>query len=167
MRSIQKTPNVEIPESVRAEAKSLTEQGIYFIAGWTTRVLEQSAWKYSHPVAISKLEQQNSDSPAEEKTDKKDEDDEGASTDEGKREISDYERVVRFNYTAEERTALVDVIAMIKGIEGVMQKSASIMLPLIRTQLYLAFQDFTAVTLADLLDRTKKKKRPIHKYDYF
>jgi Cytoplasmic Fragile-X interacting family len=49
-----------------------------------------------------------------------------------KQTITDYERVVRFNYTAEERAALVDVIAMIKGLESVMVNETKNLAPVLR-----------------------------------
>ncbi|KAL0491851.1 Rac-binding component of scar regulatory complex [Acrasis kona] len=176
IKNHQKINNTSaVLDPMRVEAKQLSEQGIKLIALWTTNVLEQAAWKFSHPAETTKIEAENPgliEARTQEINDKlKDNKDNAGSlasptdpdSENGKRSIiKDYERVVRFNYTAEERAALVDTIAIIKGLEGIMLKYTSLLAPLIRRQIHVELQEFAQVTLFDMLARTKEKKRPVH-----
>lgn len=60
--------------------------GLLLLSDWSSRVLQQSAWKYAHP-NVSVKETPN---------------------------MVEYERVVKLNYNQEERFVLVEFIAMMK-----------------------------------------------------
>ncbi|KAG2375247.1 hypothetical protein C9374_009870 [Naegleria lovaniensis] len=135
-----------IPQPIREKAKEITEQGLRLIASWTTAVLEQCAWKYSHPIE---------DEQARQMKQRQESDDNLSSV------LLEYERVVRFNYDKDERSALVDAISMIKGLENIMLQQNAMMAPLIRSEIHYQLQQFIQVDLQELLYHTKNKQRPI------
>jgi cytoplasmic FMR1 interacting protein len=155
----------EVSEAMRASAKKLCEKGIQNCSNWTTLILEQSAWKYAHPAdATSPNEalaatENNGNVPADAQQTNEPKEIEAPKKQE---RITDYERVVRYNYNAKDRAALVDAIAMIKGLEALLLKHTGLFAPLIRSQIHFELQEFVQVTLTDMLVRTKEKKRPIH-----
>lgn len=146
--------------------KEEVERGLRLISNWTTRILEQSAWKYAHPVSLSKFENSatpNSSGSTDPNASSGHIDVESQKTAESMRStVTDYERVVRFNYTAEERSALVDVIAMIKSLEGIMLKQTTLLAPVLREAIHHEMQEFLQDTLNDMITRSKKKKRAVY-----
>jgi Cytoplasmic Fragile-X interacting family len=59
----------------------------------------------------------------------------------------DYERVVKYNYTSEERFALVEFISMIKGLSGLIMRNEAILSPIIKTAIHDELQEFVQVSL--------------------
>jgi cytoplasmic FMR1 interacting protein len=108
-------------------------QGFLYLSDWSSKVLQQSAWKYSKP---------NND-PSLEST-------------------VDYERVVRYNYKAEEKFALVEFIAMIKGLSAVMLREDGLLSPIMRNCIHDELQEFIQIGLRDIIrSATKKKKKEV------
>ncbi|KAL9642946.1 hypothetical protein ABK040_010639 [Willaertia magna] len=130
----------------REKAKLMSEEGLRYISQWTSLVLEQAAWKYSHPKedVEARILKQRLESDQEQNI-----------------ELLEYERVVRFNYDKEERSALVDAISMIKGLENIMLQQNGLMAPLIRSQIHFELQNFVQNDLQEMLVYTKTKQRPI------
>lgn len=152
----------DIPEAMKTSAKKLCERGIQNCANWTTLILEQAAWKYAHPADItSATELANPENPST-PTDPTQPEQPKEIVVEKKETITDYERVVRYNYNAKDRAVLVDTIAIIKGLESLLLKHTGLFAPLIRSRIHFELQEFVQVTLTDMLVRTKEKKRPIH-----
>lgn len=98
----------------------------------------------------------------------------------------EYERATRYNYTSEEKFALVEVsphfchmciykknrvtdlmmpprqvMAMIKGLQVLMGRMESVFNHAIRHTIYSALQDFAQVTLRDPLRQAIKKKKNV------
>uniref|UniRef100_A0A9L0J992 Cytoplasmic FMR1 interacting protein 1 n=1 Tax=Equus asinus TaxID=9793 RepID=A0A9L0J992_EQUAS len=73
----------------------------------------------------------------------------------------EYERATRYNYTSEEKFALVEVIAMIKGLQVLMGRMESVFNHAIRHTVYAALQDFSQVTLREPLRQAIKKKKNV------
>ena len=57
----------------------------------------------------------------------------------------DYERVVKFNYTSTERFALVEFIAMTKGLAGLMMREDALLSVIIRRAIHDELQEFVQV----------------------
>eukprot|EP01132_Coremiostelium_polycephalum_P008287 gene8287-10183_t len=131
--SKQRSPNETLPIN-DTDIKNIIITGLTFLSDWTTRVLHQSAWKYSKP---------NNDPaiPAQ----------------------FDYERVVKYNYTPDERTALIQIIAMIKGLSGLMTKSESLFQPILKRCVHQELQEFIQVHLREMIKSFAKKDK---KKDY-
>uniref|UniRef100_UPI00358E9EC8 cytoplasmic FMR1-interacting protein 2-like isoform X1 n=1 Tax=Myxine glutinosa TaxID=7769 RepID=UPI00358E9EC8 len=73
----------------------------------------------------------------------------------------EYERATRYNYTSEEKFALVEVIAMIKGLQVLMGRMESVFNQAVRHTVYAALQDFAQVTLREPLRQAVKRKKNV------
>ncbi|KAA8588492.1 hypothetical protein FQN60_009837 [Etheostoma spectabile] len=73
----------------------------------------------------------------------------------------EYERATRYNYTSEEKFALVEVIAMIKGLQVLMGRMESVFNQAIRNTIYAALQDFAQMTLREPLRQAVRKKKNV------
>ena len=67
----------------------------------------------------------------------------------------------RYNYSSEEKFALVEVIAMIKGLQLLMLRMESVFMDAIRRNMYAELQDFVQVQLREPLRKSIKNKREV------
>uniref|UniRef100_A0A2P2KUC2 Protein PIR n=1 Tax=Rhizophora mucronata TaxID=61149 RepID=A0A2P2KUC2_RHIMU len=106
------------------------------LSKWTSRIWEQCAWKFSRPCrdAIS-------------------------SESSGISSLSDYEKVVRYNYSAEERKALVELIGYIKSVGSMMHRCDTLVADALWETIHSEVQDFVQNTLATMLRTTFRKKK--------
>uniref|UniRef100_A0A7N8WYJ7 Cytoplasmic FMR1-interacting protein n=1 Tax=Mastacembelus armatus TaxID=205130 RepID=A0A7N8WYJ7_9TELE len=114
----------------------LALQGMQLLSQWSAHVMEVYSWKLVHPTD----KYSNKDCPDN---------------------AEEYERATRYNYTTEEKFALVEVIAMIKGLQVLMGRMESVFNHAIRHTIYSALQDFAQVTLRDPLRQAIKKKKNV------
>uniref|UniRef100_A0A7N6BJ72 Cytoplasmic FMR1-interacting protein n=1 Tax=Anabas testudineus TaxID=64144 RepID=A0A7N6BJ72_ANATE len=114
----------------------LALQGMQLLSQWSAHVMEVYSWKLVHPT--DKYSNKECPDSAEE-----------------------YERATRYNYTSEEKFALVEVMAMIKGLQVLMGRMESVFNHAIRHTIYSALQDFSQVTLRDPLRQAIKKKKNV------
>ncbi|TKS74994.1 Cytoplasmic FMR1-interacting protein 1 -like protein [Collichthys lucidus] len=114
----------------------LALQGMQLLSQWSAHVMEVYSWKLVHPT--DKYSNKECPDNAEE-----------------------YERATRYNYTSEEKFALVEVMAMIKGLQVLMGRMESVFNHAIRHTIYSALQDFAQVTLRDPLRQAIKKKKNV------
>ncbi|TNM87595.1 hypothetical protein fugu_005816 [Takifugu bimaculatus] len=114
----------------------LSLQGMQLLSQWSAHVMEVYSWKLVHPT--DKYSNKECPDNAEE-----------------------YERATRYNYTSEEKFALVEVMAMIKGLQVLMGRMESVFNHAIRHTIYSALQDFAQVTLRDPLRQAIKKKKNV------
>eukprot|EP00727_Mastigamoeba_balamuthi_P007648 m51a1_g3503 hypothetical protein (1525) ;mRNA; r:844019-848861 len=114
------------------EALAMTLQGIALLSDWTSRILQQAAWKYSKP-----------------------------NLDENVKAEVDYERVIRYNYKPSERSALIELIALTKGLARVLVKNEPLLAPLIRVAVHDEVQEFVQTGLRDVVAHATKKKSKI------
>ncbi|XP_051985982.1 cytoplasmic FMR1-interacting protein 1 homolog [Xyrauchen texanus] len=114
----------------------LALQGLQLLSQWSAQVMEVYSWKLVHPTD----KYSNKDCPDN---------------------AEEYERATRYNYTSEEKFALVEVIAMIKGLQVLMGRMESVFNHAIRHTIYSALQDFAQVTLREPLRQAVKKKKNV------
>uniref|UniRef100_A0A673MZD7 Cytoplasmic FMR1-interacting protein n=1 Tax=Sinocyclocheilus rhinocerous TaxID=307959 RepID=A0A673MZD7_9TELE len=114
----------------------LALQGLQLLSQWSAQVMEVYSWKLVHPT--DKYSNKECPDNAEE-----------------------YERATRYNYTSEEKFALVEVIAMIKGLQVLMGRMESVFNHAIRHTIYSALQDFAQVTLREPLRQAIKRKKNV------
>ncbi|XP_008015485.1 cytoplasmic FMR1-interacting protein 1 isoform X1 [Chlorocebus sabaeus] len=114
----------------------LALQGLQLLSQWSAHVMEVYSWKLVHPT--DKYSNKDCPDSAEE-----------------------YERATRYNYTSEEKFALVEVIAMIKGLQVLMGRMESVFNHAVRHTVYAALQDFSQVTLREPLRQAIKKKKNV------
>jgi cytoplasmic FMR1 interacting protein len=106
-------------------------EGLKLLSDWSGKVLRQSAWKYAHPNVASAV-------PTD---------------------ALEYERVVRYNYTEAERVALIEFVAFIKGLAGVMLRHDGLLSPIIRLCIHAELQEFVQIQLRDMIAYASKKKK--------
>uniref|UniRef100_A0AC35U6R8 Cytoplasmic FMR1-interacting protein n=1 Tax=Rhabditophanes sp. KR3021 TaxID=114890 RepID=A0AC35U6R8_9BILA len=120
------------------EVTQLALSGIQLLCGWTSDVLETVSWKLLNPT--NHIKSKDCPSTAEE-----------------------YERATRYNYTSEEKASLIEMISMIKGLQGLLVKNVSQFMTSIRLNIYAELQDFVQITLKDPLLKAVKSKKDMIK----
>lgn len=134
------TTTREVPRNDE-ENRELTElalRGLQLLSAWTQQVMELYSWKLLNPTDPHK----NKDCPVE---------------------SEEYERATRYNYSRDEKFALIEVIAMIKGLQLLMSRMESVFMDAIRRHIYAQLQDFVQLFLRDPLRKSIKKKSDIIK----
>ncbi|XP_053399045.1 cytoplasmic FMR1-interacting protein-like isoform X2 [Mercenaria mercenaria] len=124
-----------------AENKDLYElalRGLQLLSAWTQQVMELYSWKLLNPTDPH----QNKNCPVE---------------------SEEYERSTRYNYSSEEKFALIEVIAMIKGLQLLMLRMESVFMDAIRRHIYAELQDFVQLVLRDPVRKAIKKKNDVIK----
>jgi cytoplasmic FMR1 interacting protein len=120
------------------ELTDLALRGLQRLSSWTAHLTELFSWKLLHPT--DKYLNRECPEDAEE-----------------------YERVIRYNFTTAEKFALVEVIAMIKGLMALMQRMEVVFSEAIRRSLHGEMQEFIQVVLRDPLRRAVKHKKQMVK----
>ncbi|EYU22929.1 hypothetical protein MIMGU_mgv1a000342mg [Erythranthe guttata] len=130
--------DVEWAKEVKGNVYDMVVEGFQLLSRWTARIWEQCAWKFSRPCKDPVSTESH----------------ETAS-------FSDYEKVVRYNYSADERKALVELVSYIKGIASLMQKSDTLVADALWETVHAEVQDFVQNTLATMLRTTFRKKKDL------
>ncbi|KAG7171830.1 Cytoplasmic FMR1-interacting protein-like 1 [Homarus americanus] len=128
-------------ETARTDAENkdiadLALRGLQLLSEWTSVVTELYSWKLLHPTD----HHSNNHCPVD---------------------AEEYERATRYNYTDEEKFALIEVIAMIKGLQVLMARMETVFLDSIRRNIYQELQDFVQLTLRDPLRKAIKNKKEL------
>lgn len=113
-------------------------EGFQLLSRWTGRVWEQCAWKFSRPwkEAVHAESQKTTT-------------------------FSDYEKVVRLNYTGEDRKALVELVGYIKSTGSMMQRCDTLVADALWEIIHAEVQDFVQNKLATMLRTTFRKKKDL------
>ena len=130
--------------------------GLRLIRDMTCAVIEQSTWKLTHPCTDQDLDRIFKKAKKAEK-DKKDETNYGNEYS----EVSDYERVVRYNYTPSELSVLVDTISMIKSSASLLKSTEAKLAPVLRLYIHNEIQNLVQRDMIEILHRADKKKRAV------
>lgn len=131
--TVKETPRTD------SENKELTElalRGLQLLSDWSTHVTELYSWKLMHPTD----HHQNKDCP---------------------QEAEEYERATRYNYSDEEKFGLIEVIAMIKGLQVLMSRMETVFTDSIRRHVYAELQEFVQITLREPLRKAVKNKKDL------
>jgi cytoplasmic FMR1 interacting protein len=116
------------------EMYDMALKAVQLLTSWTTSVVEMYSWKLLHPTN----HYDNKDCPPE---------------------AEDYEKASRYNYNSEEKYALVEVIAMIKGLALLMQRMEKHFSQAIRRHIYVRMQEFVQIGIRESIRHTSKKKK--------
>ena len=122
-----------------AENKELCDlalRGLQLLGSWNVRIMELYSWKLLHPTDPH----QNKDCP---------------------QNAEEYERSTRYNYESEEKFGLIEIIAMIKGLQVLLLRMESVLMDAIRRNIYAEIQDFVQVQLREPLRKAIKNKREV------
>ena len=118
------------------ELLRLALRGIQLLSDWTAHVTELYSWKLMHPTDPH----QNNQCP---------------------QDAEEYERATRYNYSSAEKYALIEVVAMVKGLQVLMNRMESIFVEAIRRTIYSDLQNFVQVTLKEPLRKAIKNKKDV------
>ncbi|XP_063236550.1 cytoplasmic FMR1-interacting protein [Bacillus rossius redtenbacheri] len=118
------------------DTADLALRGLQLLSEWTSVVTELYSWKLLHPTD----HHQNKECPPE---------------------AEEYERATRYNYTDEEKFALIEVIAMIKGLQVLMARMQTVFADAIRRNIYAELQDFVQLVLREPLRKAIKNKKDL------
>ncbi|KAM1410307.1 hypothetical protein ACFX2I_010586 [Malus domestica] len=132
-------PDIDWCKEVKGNIYDMVVEGFQLLSRWTARIWEQCAWKFSRPCKDIV--------PSE--------------TQEALASFSDYEKVVRYNYSAEERKALVELVGYIKSIGSLMQRNDTLVADALWETIHAEVQDFVQNTLATMLRTTFRKKKDL------
>ena len=127
-----------IKETLRTDAENkelldLALLGLRLLADITCHVTELYSWKLMHPTD----HHQNHACP---------------------QEAEEYERATRYNYNDEEKTALIELISMIKGLQVLMSRMETVFVDAIKCSIYARLQDFVQRDLREPLRKSIHKK---------
>ncbi|KAJ8027992.1 Cytoplasmic FMR1-interacting protein 2 [Holothuria leucospilota] len=128
-------------ETARTERENislynLALKGLRLLSRWTSVLTELFSWKLINPA--DKFSNPNLPEKAEE-----------------------YERAIRYNYSSKEKFALIELVAMIKGLQVLMNRMEGVFLEAIRQTIYAEMQDFVQIVLRDPLRNAIKKKKTL------
>ncbi|XP_056165334.1 protein PIR [Syzygium oleosum] len=126
-------------KEVKGNVYDMVVEGFQLLSRWTTRIWEQCAWKFSRPCKDAVSLEAN----------------------EPLGSCSDYEKVVRYNYSAEERKALVELVSYIKSTAAMMQRCDTLVADALWETIHAEVQDFVQNTLATMLRTTFRKKKDL------
>ncbi|KAK3928668.1 Cytoplasmic FMR1-interacting protein [Frankliniella fusca] len=118
------------------DTADLALRGLQLLSEWTSVVTELYSWKLLHPTD----HHQNNQCPVE---------------------AEEYERATRYNYGDEEKYALIEVIAMIKGLQVLIARMESVFIDSIRRNIYAELQDFIQLFLREPLRKAVKNKKDL------
>ncbi|XP_068666012.1 protein PIR [Aristolochia californica] len=129
----------ELCKEAKGNMYDMVVEGFQLLSRWTGRIWEQCAWKFSHPCKDT------------------------ASLDSCETATSffDYEKVVRWNYTSEERKALVELVSYIKSIGSMMQRCDTLVADALWETIHAEVQDFVQNKLASMMRTTFRKKKDL------
>jgi len=128
-------------ETARTDAENrdisdLALRGLQLLSDWSSVVAEVYSWKLLHPT-------------------------DHHATHACPVDAEEYERATRYNYSSDEKFALIEVIAMIKGLQVLMARMEIVFLDSIRKNIYQELQDFVQLTLRDPLRKAIKNKKEL------
>uniref|UniRef100_A0A1I7YB62 Cytoplasmic FMR1-interacting protein n=1 Tax=Steinernema glaseri TaxID=37863 RepID=A0A1I7YB62_9BILA len=123
-------------DSENRELTEVTLSGIQLLCSWTSDVVETISWKLLHPTNT----RENPDCPET---------------------AEEYERATRYNYSAAEKAALIEVISMIKGLQKLLKRMEADFTQAIRKHIYAELQDFVRNTLREPLQKAMKNKKDV------
>lgn len=118
------------------ETAELALRGLQLLSEWTSVVTELYSWKLLHPTD----HHQNKDCPPE---------------------AEEYERATRYNYSEGEKFALIEVIAMVKGLQVLMARMETVFTDAIRRHIYSELQNFVQLMLREPLRKAIKNKKDL------
>uniref|UniRef100_A0A0N5BIL0 CYRIA-B_Rac1-bd domain-containing protein n=1 Tax=Strongyloides papillosus TaxID=174720 RepID=A0A0N5BIL0_STREA len=130
--------NIVNEDEKSKEITNLVISGLQLLCSWTCDVLETVSWKLLNPTN----EEKNKECPGD---------------------AEEYERATRYNYNYDEKSALVAIIGMIKGLQRLLVDEIRHFTSLINRNLYGELQDFVQITVKDLLMKSMKGKKDMVK----
>nr|XP_009395117.1 PREDICTED: protein PIR isoform X1 [Musa acuminata subsp. malaccensis] len=131
--------DTEWSREVKGNMYDLVVEGCQLLSRWTGRIWEQCAWKFSRPCK----------EPA------------AVGAHQSSTTFFDYEKVVRWNYTADERKTLLELVGYIKSIGLMMEHCDTLVADALWETIHAEVQDFVQDRLDTMLRTTFRKKKDL------
>lgn len=135
--------NASDTQPVEPEVMSMVYQqlasSLQVLGQWTALVLEQTAWKCCRP--------------------KPHPDGEEGKAGEGAENV--YDRVVKFAYASDEKDALIEMIAMIKGFASYLDSLSTLLCPFVARHVHYSTQELVQNTITPMIKHTAKHKKKV------
>lgn len=112
----------------------LALRGIKTLSNWTSAISELYAWKLAHPTDKFRNRECTDDKEP-------------------------YEKAARYNYTTQEKTAIIEIIAMIKDVSRTLRQMQIPLGQAVRRDMHQEIQHFVQLTIRDAIRKTTKKKK--------
>jgi len=119
---------------------ALVKQGFDLLAQWKTNVKLLLSWKYMHPCSLEQLLALQVDPQAD---------------------GIEYGRVLRYNLSKAELSALADAISLIKSLSALLDRAEPTLAPYVRFHIHHRLQQLAQADLMPLLHRLDKRNKPI------
>ncbi|KAG5449213.1 Cytoplasmic FMR1-interacting protein [Clonorchis sinensis] len=119
------------------ELYELALRGLQYLSGWSVQVLDTFTWKLAHCAS----HETNPHCP---------------------REAESYEKATKYNYSSDERFAMVEVISMIKSVQAQLLRLETYYSEAIRRSVYRDLQTIVVGQLSGPLSKAQKKKDRIN-----
>ncbi|CAF1631788.1 unnamed protein product [Adineta ricciae] len=113
--------------------------GLQLLSKWTNSILELYCWKLLHPADYRKNTSKYEDDGEE------------------------YERATRYNYSSQEKFAMVEILSLIKGLQLQMNRLTETFHEAICSTTYNELQLFVQVHIRDMIKKVTQKKRDLTK----
>lgn len=75
----------------------------------------------------------------------------------------EYERATRYNYSSQEKFAMVEILSLIKGLQLQMGRMSEIFHEAICSTAYFDLQTFIQIPIRDMIKKATQKKRDLTK----
>ncbi|KAJ0967368.1 hypothetical protein J5N97_024285 [Dioscorea zingiberensis] len=124
---------------VKGNMYDVVVDGFQLLSKWTGRVWEQCAWKFARPCKDPTHIDSNKSTTS----------------------YFDYEKVVRWNYSFDERKALLELISYIKSVGSMMQRCDALVADALWETMHMEVQDFVQDKLDVMLRSTFRKKKDL------
>uniref|UniRef100_A0A7S1KR93 Uncharacterized protein n=1 Tax=Percolomonas cosmopolitus TaxID=63605 RepID=A0A7S1KR93_9EUKA len=145
----------EMPQQIRSQIMRLVKKSLHLMTQAKIRIMEQSAWKFSHPCSEKRVKEilgeKRYEAIVSQTNMAKQQDDDIASL--------EFDRVMRYNYTHEERSHLLRIVALLKNIESLLKENSVHYSKVIRGEIYAEIQQFCRSTMADHMYRAQKRQK--------
>ncbi|CAF0766751.1 unnamed protein product [Rotaria sordida] len=113
--------------------------GLQLLSKWTNSILELYCWKLLHPADYRKGTSKYEDDGEE------------------------YERATRYNYSSQEKFAMVEILSLIKGLQLQMNRLNETFYEAICSTTYIELQTFIQIHIRDMIKKVTQKKRDLTK----
>jgi cytoplasmic FMR1 interacting protein len=120
----------------------LVVEGLRLLRDWSVKIHEQTAWKNARPASVEQMAKRRATVIEESAAAKK-----GHS----------YASVVALNYSADEKLALAEVLAMVKGLAAELRKAESLLAPLLREHVHRTLQDLLQNDLTGMIKHSVRR----------
>lgn len=151
----------ELPRALKSQVTEFVKSGLSLMTKSKIKIVEQVTWKWSHPCSMERVKENVNDKLYEliESGTKESQENEEVQS-------INFDRVMRFNYTYEERGHLLRLISILKNVSNILNSCNSKFMRIIRSDIYSQIQLFSRSTLSDHIYRVRAEKKKVPILDF-